>query len=90
MLVKDTKDRESNARFTRHGPDIHRFGGAGMNNILATVFLRLHDLKTGEQGQDLVEYGLMLSLICLALISGISGIATAVASVFGNISTSLA
>jgi Flp pilus assembly pilin Flp len=32
----------------------------------------------------------MLSLICLTLISGISGIATAVNNVFGNISSSLA
>jgi Flp pilus assembly pilin Flp len=61
-----------------------------MNNKLATVYLRLHDLMRSEQGQDLVEYGLMLSLICLSLISGISGIATAVKSVFSNISSSLA
>lgn len=65
-------------------------GGAGMNNILATVYMRFHDLTKDDQGQDLVEYALMLSLICLALISGISGIATTVASVFGNISSSLA
>jgi Flp pilus assembly pilin Flp len=61
-----------------------------MKNILATVYIRLHDLTRDEQGQDLVEYGLMLTLICLALISGISGIATAANHVFSNISTSLA
>jgi len=61
-----------------------------MNNLLATVFIRLDELKRNEQGQDLVEYGLMLSLISLSLISGISGIATAVSHVFSNISTSLA
>jgi Flp pilus assembly pilin Flp len=54
------------------------------------MYIRLHDLKRGEQGQDLVEYGLMLSLICLTLISGINGIATAVNHVFTNISSSLA
>jgi len=61
-----------------------------MNNLLATALIRLQDLKTNEQGQDLVEYGLMLSLISLSLISGISGIATAVGHVFSNISSSLA
>ncbi len=61
-----------------------------MNNILATVYIRFHDLMRDEQGQDLVEYGLMLSLICLSLISGISGIATAVGTVFSGISSSLA
>jgi pilus assembly protein Flp/PilA len=61
-----------------------------MNTILAKLYIRFRDLTTDEQGQDLVEYGLMLTLICLALISGISGIATAANRVFSNISASLA
>ena len=61
-----------------------------MNNTLARLYLRLQDLQRDERGQDLVEYGLMASLICLALVSGISGIATAVNHVFSNISSSLA
>jgi pilus assembly protein Flp/PilA len=61
-----------------------------MNSALARWYVRFHNLKNDEQGQDLVEYGLMLSLICLALISGISGISTAVTHVFSNISSSLA
>jgi Flp pilus assembly pilin Flp len=61
-----------------------------MNKIFATVYLRFHDLKRDEQGQDLIEYALMLSLISLSLISGISGIATAVNHVFSNISSSIA
>jgi len=61
-----------------------------MNNIFARVYVRLHDLSTGEQGQDLVEYALLTTLVCLALITGINGIATAVTRVFSNISSSLA
>jgi Flp pilus assembly pilin Flp len=61
-----------------------------MNKMLTRIYLRLHDLKRGEEGQDLVEYGLMASLISLALVSGISGIATAVTHIFSNISASLA
>ncbi len=78
------------ARLTPAEADQSQIGGAGMNNILATVYIRFHDLMRDEQGQDLVEYGLMLSLICLSLISGISGIATAVGTVFSGISSSLA
>jgi pilus assembly protein Flp/PilA len=78
------------ARLTPAEADQSQIGGAGMNNVLASVYIRFHDLKRDEQGQDLVEYGLMLSLISLALISGISGIATAVTHVFSNISTSIA
>ena len=61
-----------------------------MNNMFARVYVRLHDLSTGEQGQDLVEYALLTTLVCLALITGINGIATAVTRVFSNISSSLA
>ena len=61
-----------------------------MKSKLARWYEQFHNLKTNEQGQDLVEYGLMLSLISLSLISGISGIATGVTHVFSNISSSLA
>ncbi len=57
-----------------------------MNNLLVKFYLRLHDLRSGEQGQDLIEYALMMALISLALISGINGIAKAVNPVFNNIS----
>jgi len=42
-----------------------------------------------EEGQDLVEYALLLTLITLALITSIKGLASAVAAVFSNASTSL-
>jgi Flp pilus assembly pilin Flp len=61
-----------------------------MNYLLAMVFTRLHDLKRDEQGQDLIEYALLLTMISLALVSGIDGIAKAVNIVFSNISSSLA
>jgi Flp pilus assembly pilin Flp len=61
-----------------------------MNNIFLKLHVRLEELKTGERGQDLIEYALLLTMISLALTSCIGGIATAVKSVFSNISTSLA
>jgi pilus assembly protein Flp/PilA len=61
-----------------------------MNNMLARLYLRLHDLKRDEQGQDLVEYALLVSLIALLCIASISHIATSVNSAFSNVSTSLA
>jgi Flp pilus assembly pilin Flp len=44
----------------------------------------------GEQGQDLVEYALLVCLIALAAISGVNHVAIAVTKVFTNISSSLA
>ncbi len=42
-----------------------------------------------EQGQDLVEYGLLLVLIALAAATGISGVATAIANTFTRVGTKL-
>jgi Flp pilus assembly pilin Flp len=44
----------------------------------------------GEEGQDLVEYALLVCLIALAAISGVNHVASAVTKVFSNVSASLA
>jgi len=61
-----------------------------MSITLLMLYTKFQDLRSHEEGQDLIEYALMLTLICLALISGISGIASAVNTTFSNISNSLA
>jgi pilus assembly protein Flp/PilA len=43
-----------------------------------------------EEGQDLVEYALLITLIALAAVTGIGKVATAVNSVFSTISVTLA
>jgi len=57
---------------------------------LKQLYLKLLGLRFDEAGQDLVEYALLLTMISLALITSISGIASAVTTVFSNVSTSLA
>jgi len=56
-------------------------------------FLRLQvkfwELIHGEEGQDLIEYGLIITLIALAAISGVQKFASAVATLFSNINTSI-
>jgi pilus assembly protein Flp/PilA len=42
-----------------------------------------------EEGQDLVEYGLLLVLISLAATAAMSSLASAISTAFGNASTSL-
>jgi Flp pilus assembly pilin Flp len=61
-----------------------------MNNILARLYLRIHELKSHEHGQDMVEYGMLVSLIALLLIASINQLAVAVNTAFAAISTSLA
>jgi pilus assembly protein Flp/PilA len=63
-------------------------------NSMSRMLLQLHvkfvDLANSEEGQDMVEYGLLVALIALVCISSIDGLATAVQTAFGEISGSLA
>ncbi|HEY1806470.1 MAG TPA: Flp family type IVb pilin [Terracidiphilus sp.] len=61
-----------------------------MRDSLLNLYVKFQGLKNGEEGQDLVEYALLVALIALVCISGVGNVATAVNSVFSNISTSLA
>lgn len=61
-----------------------------MSKTLFRLYVHFQDLRYREDGQDLVEYALLLTMISLALVSGMSGIASAVKNVFSNISNSLA
>lgn len=60
-----------------------------MNAMLVKLYTKSQNLLKREEGQDLVEYALLVSLIALAAIVGIGHIATAVTTVFSNISNSL-
>ena len=60
-----------------------------MKNSLLKLYVKFQGLKHGEEGQDLVEYALLVALIALVCVSGISNVATAVNSVFSSISSSL-
>jgi len=57
---------------------------------LHKLYVKFQVFRWSEEGQDLVEYALLLTVISLTLISGIGGIAKAVNTAFSNISSSLA
>jgi pilus assembly protein Flp/PilA len=61
-----------------------------MSNTLFKLYAKFQDLRSGEEGQDLVEYALLMFLISLALITSLNGIASSISTVFSNISSSLA
>lgn len=60
-----------------------------MNNLFLALYVKLQNLLANEEGQDLVEYALLVALIALAVIAGVQGVASAVNKVFSNISTTL-
>ena len=61
-----------------------------MKDRILKLYLKFQGLRDGEEGQDLVEYALLVALIALVCVSGVTSVATAVNTVFSNISTSLA
>jgi pilus assembly protein Flp/PilA len=60
-----------------------------MNTYFLALFIKFQNLVSREDGQDLVEYALLVCLIALAAITGVKNVATAVNTVFANISNSL-
>ncbi|MGO8758974.1 MAG: Flp family type IVb pilin [Terracidiphilus sp.] len=61
-----------------------------MRDTLLNLYVKLQGLKNREEGQDLVEYALLVALIALVCIAGVNNVASAVNTVFNNISSSLA
>ena len=61
-----------------------------MNNLFLNLYAKLQSLKNCEEGQDLVEYGLLIALIALVCVVGVRAAATAITMVFTSISSSLA
>ena len=61
-----------------------------MNDLILKLLVKVQNLITREDGQDLVEYALLVCLIAIAAITGVNRVATAINTVFSHISSSLA
>jgi pilus assembly protein Flp/PilA len=61
-----------------------------VKNLLLKAQATGQHLINSVEGQDLVEYALLVSLIALAAITGVKHVASAVTAMFSNVSSSLA
>lgn len=61
-----------------------------MNSTIFKLYVKFQDLSIHEEGQDLVEYVLVVALIAFGTTAGIQFIASGLSSAFTNISTTLA
>jgi pilus assembly protein Flp/PilA len=61
-----------------------------MNTMLLKMYVKFQDLTSREEGQDLVEYALVVALIAFAAVAGMKTLATAINNEFLNISSLLA
>ena len=61
-----------------------------MNNMLLKLYVKFQDLKNSEEGQDLVEYALVVALIAFGATAGMGQLAGGINSAFSTVSSKLA
>ena len=60
-----------------------------MKNKLWMMYLRSKDVLSSEEGQDLIEYALVVALIAFAATAGMGTLANNINNAFGNIGNKL-
>jgi len=60
-----------------------------MNEMLLKLYVKFQELKNGEEGQDLVEYALVVALIAFGATAGMTSLATGINTAFSNVSSQL-
>jgi pilus assembly protein Flp/PilA len=60
-----------------------------MNTMLLKMYVKFQDLMNREEGQDLVEYALVLALITVGAVAILTGIGTKVVNTLTSINTAL-
>jgi pilus assembly protein Flp/PilA len=61
-----------------------------MNTMLLKMYVKFQDLMSREEGQDLVEYALVVAIIALGATAAMKALATAISNAFGAISSAFA
>jgi len=60
-----------------------------MNGLLIQLYVKLQDLTSREEGQDMVEYALVVALIAFGATAGMGKLASGINTAFSNISSQL-
>ena len=60
-----------------------------MQFTLLKLYAKIKTLVIEEQGQDLIEYALIVALVAFAATAGMSSLATGINTAFSNIATTL-
>lgn len=60
-----------------------------MNNLLLKLYVKFQELKDREEGQDLVEYALVVALIAFGATAGMGALAGGINKAFNTISQTL-
>lgn len=60
-----------------------------MNNAMLKLYIKMQSLMVREEGQDLVEYALIISLIAVVLVASLQALEGKISTVFSTIGTAL-
>ncbi len=60
-----------------------------MNTMLLKLYVKFQDLASREEGQDLVEYALVVALIAFGATAGMKALASGLNTAFSNVSSTL-
>lgn len=60
-----------------------------MNNLMIKMYVTIKSLMEQEEGQDLVEYALVVALIAFGAVTGMGYLATGLNHAFSNIASTL-
>jgi len=60
-----------------------------MKDMMLKLSVQMQSLMMSEEGQDLIEYALVVALIALAATAGMGTLATSINTAFTNIGTKL-
>jgi pilus assembly protein Flp/PilA len=60
-----------------------------MNNALLKMYIKFQDLMHNDEGQDLVEYALVIAIVAIGAVTVLPALSTKINSVFTTITTDL-
>ncbi len=60
-----------------------------MNNLMISMIAKLQTLLKNEEGQDLVEYGLVVALVAFGAVAAMKALGTEISTVFSQITSTL-
>jgi pilus assembly protein Flp/PilA len=61
-----------------------------MRDLMLKVHLKMQSLMAGEEGQDLVEYALVVALIAFGAVTAMKSLSSEIGTAFNTISSDLA
>ena len=61
-----------------------------MNGLLLKLYIKFQYMMTSEEGQDLVEYALIVALVAFGATAGMSSLASGINTAFSTVSTKFA